>query len=148
MPEFEGGIFNWGADMTYEHNPLEMGLGRLVDWDLPDAAAIALPALRRIREEGVQQRIVGVEIDGEPLPALNFEKWPAFAADDSSTEPVGMITSAIHSPRLARNIGYCWVPAHLAEPGTRLRLATEWGARDATVVTMPFVDPEKTIPVS
>lgn len=25
----EGGIFNWGADMTYEDNPLEMGLERL-----------------------------------------------------------------------------------------------------------------------
>ena len=23
----EGGIFNWGADMTYENNPFEMGLG-------------------------------------------------------------------------------------------------------------------------
>ena len=29
----EGAIFNWGADMTYENNPLEMGLERLVDWD-------------------------------------------------------------------------------------------------------------------
>jgi hypothetical protein len=30
----EGGIFNWGADMTYENNPLEMGMERLVDWNL------------------------------------------------------------------------------------------------------------------
>ena len=29
----EGAIFNWGADMTYENNPIEMGLDRLVDWD-------------------------------------------------------------------------------------------------------------------
>ena len=28
----EGAIFNWGADMTYENNPFEMGLDRLVDW--------------------------------------------------------------------------------------------------------------------
>ncbi|MGZ5353250.1 MAG: glycine cleavage system protein T, partial [Actinomycetota bacterium] len=28
----EGAIFNWGADMTYENNPIEMGLDRLVDW--------------------------------------------------------------------------------------------------------------------
>src|SRR3989304_9706300 len=30
----EGAIFNWGADMTYEKNPIEMGLDRLVGWGL------------------------------------------------------------------------------------------------------------------
>ena len=58
------------------------------------------------------------------------------------------MTSAIHSPRLDRNIGYCWVPAELAENGTRLRVESEWGARTATAVSMPFVDPGKRIPVS
>ncbi len=66
----EGAIFNWGADMTYENNPIEMGLDRLVDWDsLDDDACISLAALRRIRDAGVERRIVGVEIDGEPFPA-------------------------------------------------------------------------------
>jgi aminomethyltransferase len=58
------------------------------------------------------------------------------------------VTSAIYSPRLGRNIGYCWVPADLAAPGTRLRVDSEWGARAATVVPMPFVDPDKRIPVA
>ena len=61
---------------------------------------------------------------------------------------VGKVTSAIWSPRLERNIGYCWVPAALAGPGTKLDVETEWGRRGATVVQMPFVDPEKRIPVS
>jgi glycine cleavage system aminomethyltransferase T len=143
----EGGIFNWGADMTYENNPLEMGLERLVGWSLPDEASISLPALRRIREEGVRRRIVGVELDGEPFTALNYAKWPAYRADAGS-ERIGKVTSAIYSPRLERNIGYCWVPVELAEHGTRLRVASEWGERSATVVPMPFVDPEKRIPVS
>ena len=63
-------------------------------------------------------------------------------------ERIGKVTSAIYSPRLERNIGYCWVPADLAELGTRLRVDSEWGSRTATVVPMPFVDPEKRIPVS
>jgi aminomethyltransferase len=133
--------------MTYENNPLEMGLERLVAWDLDDAASISLPALRRIREAGVTRRIVGIEIDGDPFPALNFEKWPAYRTPDD-TERIGKVTSAIYSPRLRRNIGYCWVPAELAEHDTRLHVATEWGNRTATVVPMPFVDPEKRIPVS
>jgi glycine cleavage system aminomethyltransferase T len=142
----EGGIFNWGADMTYENNALEMGLERLVDWTLPDDASISIAALRRIRETGVSRRIAGVELDGDPFPALNAVKWPA--RHESSDEPVGMVTSAIHSPRLHANIGYCWVPTALAQPGTALRVATEWGERGATVVAMPWIDPEKRIPVS
>jgi aminomethyltransferase len=141
----EGAIFNWGADMTYENNPIEMGLERLVDWDtLEDDACISLAALRRIREEGVQRRIVGVELDGDPFPALNNVKWPV--SDDSGV--VGKVTSAIYSPRLEKNIGFAWVPADRSANGTTFRVDSEWGSRSATVVDMPFVDPKKQIPVS
>ena len=73
----EGAIFNWGADMTYDNNPIEMGLDRLVDWDtLTDDACISLAALKKIRDAGVGRKIVGVEMDGEPFEALNNVKWP------------------------------------------------------------------------
>jgi aminomethyltransferase len=140
----EGAIFNWGADMTYENNAFEMGLDRLVDFGLADDASISIAALRQIRDAGVQRRIVGMELDGAPFPELNNTKWPA---RDGERE-VGKVTSAIYSPRLERNIGYCWVPTELAGQGTRLVVDTEWGSRGATVVPMPFVDPEKRIPVS
>jgi glycine cleavage system aminomethyltransferase T len=140
----EGAIFNWGADMTYENNPIELGMDRLVAWDLSDEASISIGALRRIRDEGVSQRINGVEFDGPPFPGLNNEKWPAF--DDG--ERVGKVTSAIHSPRLGKNIGYCWLPAERSSPGVTVSVETEWGTRTATVAPMPFVDPDKTIPVS
>jgi len=140
----EGGIFNWGADMTYENNPLELGLDRLVDWDLPDDATISLAALRRIKEAGVSRRINGVELDGEPFPGLNSVKWPAREAG----RHLGKVTSAIHSPRLGKNIGYAWLPVERSRDGTTVTVETEWGERKATVVPMPFVDPEKRIPVS
>jgi aminomethyltransferase len=140
----EGAIFNWGADMTYEHNAFELGLERLVDFDLADDACISIAAYRRILNEGVSRRLVGVELDGAPFPGLNDTKWPAFDGDVE----VGRVTSAIWSPRLEKNIGYCWVPIVLATEGTGLRVETQWGTRSATVVPMPFVDPEKRIPVS
>jgi aminomethyltransferase len=140
----EGGIFNWGADMTYEHNPIEMGLERLVDWDLSDEASISLKALRRIKAEGVSRRIVGVELDGDAFPELNNVKWPV----SDGGEAIGQVTSAIHSPRLGRNIGFAWLPAERASLGTAVTVETEWGTRGATVVEMPFVDPSKQIPVS
>jgi aminomethyltransferase len=139
----EGGIFNWGADMTYENNPFEMGLDRLVDFGM-SGECLAMDALRRIRERGVQRRIAGVEIDGEPFPALNFTKWPA----TDGGRPVGKVTSAIYSPRLGKNIGYCWLPSALAVTGTVVDVATEWGHRRATVVPMPFIDPHKRIPTA
>jgi aminomethyltransferase len=140
----EGAIFNWGADMTYENNPLEMGLERLVDWDLSDEASISMRALREIRSRGVDHRINGVELDGDPFPGLNDVKWPV--TDDG--EPIGKVTSAIFSPRLARNIGFAWLPAARSELGTSVTVESEWGTRTATVVEMPFVDPNKQIPVS
>jgi glycine cleavage system aminomethyltransferase T len=142
----EGGIFNWGADMTYEHNAFELGLDRLVDFGVADDACISIAAYRRIKDAGVSRRMVGVELDGEPFPELNNVKWPASAA--AGGDSMGLVTSAIYSPRLERNIGFCWLPIELAAEGTGLQVATEWGTRTATVVPMPFVDPEKRIPIS
>jgi aminomethyltransferase len=137
----EGGIFNWGADMTYENNPYELGLDRLVDLNVD---CIARDALRRIKDEGVSRKIVGVELDGDPFPTLNFTKWRAGV----DGERVGTVTSAVYSPRLEKNIGYAWVPAEQSDLGTQLEVTTEWGPRRGTIVPMPFWDPEKQIPVS
>jgi glycine cleavage system aminomethyltransferase T len=139
----EGAIFNWGADMTYENNPYELGLDRLVD-DLPEDASISIRALKAIQAAGIDRKINGVEVDGDPFPDLNNTKW----AVNSGGQRVGKVTSAIHSPRLGKNIGYAWLPAAMSVVGTHVEVDTEWGTRNATVVDMPFVDPAKTIPVS
>ena len=140
----EGAIFNWGADMTYENDPLEMGLERLVDWDLSDDVCISMRALRTIKEQGVRRRINGVELDGDPFPGLNNLKWPIV----DGGEEIGIVTSAIYSPRLEHNIGFAWLPVQRSTLGARVTVQTEWGARSGTVVEMPFVDPGKQIPVS
>lgn len=138
----EGGIFNYRADMDWTSNPFELGLDRLVDLD-SDAEFMGKEALRRIRDQGVRRKMVGVEIAGDRLE-MNETKWPA----SSDGREVGTVTSAIYSPRLERNIGFCWVPVELSETGTTLTVETAEGTRDATVVPMPFVDPGKMIPKS
>jgi aminomethyltransferase len=137
----EGGIFNWGADMTYENNPFELGLGRLVDLDT-EADFIARDALARIRDEGVKQKIVGVDIDGDRLE-MNATDWPV-SADGAR----GRVTSAVYSPRLEKNIGYAWLPVEHTELGTHVAVETPEGMRDATIAPLPFFDPEKQIPKS
>ena len=59
----EGGILNWGADMTLANNPFEVGLERLCHLD-GDFEFKGKDALRRIRDEGVSRKLVGVEIGG------------------------------------------------------------------------------------
>jgi glycine cleavage system aminomethyltransferase T len=140
----EGGIFNQGADMSYYNDAFQMGLDRLIDFDLSDEECISIAAYRKIKDQGVTKKIVGVELDGDAFPALNNVKWPA----SSGGELIGKVTSAIYSPRLGKNIGYCWVPSSLSDEGTELQVHTEWGERSARVVPMPFVDPNKRIPVS
>ena len=72
----EAGIFNYGNDMDITNNPFEItGLERLVELD-NDNEFVSRAALERIRDEGVQQKLVGVTIDGEPLGMWLEDFWP------------------------------------------------------------------------
>jgi aminomethyltransferase len=137
----EAGILNWGADFTLENNVYEVGLDRLVDGG-KRAPYIGRDALARIKAVGVSRKLVGIEIEG-PRIAFNATRWPVSAGGDM----VGRVTSAVWSPRLAKNIGYAMVPIAHAALGTALRVdVPSDGERSATVVPMPFVDPKKEIP--
>ena len=139
----EAGILNYGADMTLDNNPYEVGLGWLVDLD-QHADFIGKEALRRIKSEGVQRKLVGIEITSDPLP-FNMTKWPVHAGGHE----VGFVTSAVYSPRLKKNIGYANVPVALSKLGTDLAIDVPGDRRrSATVVPKPFVDPHKHIPKS
>jgi aminomethyltransferase len=133
----EAGILNYGVDMTIANNPYEVGLERLVDLGKPEPF-IGREALQRVKSEGPKRRLAGVEIEGARLE-FNMTRWPVRAGDAA----VGEITSAIYSPRLKKNIGYAMVPVAHAALGTKLTVETPDGAREAVVVTMPFVDPTK-----
>ncbi len=137
----EAGILNWGADLTLEDNPYEVGLERLVDED-KRAGYVGRDALRRIKAEGVKRKLVGVEIEGDRIE-FNATKWPVVVGG----RRVGHMTSALYSPRLQKNIGYAMVPVERAVLGTRLIVAIPGvGERPASVVPKPLVDPGKTIP--
>ena len=64
----EGGILAFGADMWYEHNPFEVGYHYTWMVDLEqEADFMGKEALKRIKAEGVKRKLVGVDIEGEPL---------------------------------------------------------------------------------
>ncbi|HSF15316.1 MAG TPA: glycine cleavage T C-terminal barrel domain-containing protein [Vicinamibacteria bacterium] len=141
----EAGILNYGADMTLENNPYEVGLGRLVDLD-KEADFIGKEALRQIRDEGVKRKLVGLEIEGEPMPGHghNQDRWPAHL----NGQRVGDVVDAVYSPRLKKNIGYAILAIEHTELGTELTSDTPFGRARITIVPRPFIDPKKAIPKS
>jgi glycine cleavage system aminomethyltransferase T len=136
----EAGIFNYGNDMGVEDTPFHVtGMERLVEFS---ADFIGRSALERLAEAGVDRKLVGVEIGGEPFRMWLEDFWPV----RSDGEVVGKLTSASRSFRLEKNLGYAWVPIRLAEPGTPLELISPDGPVPATVASLPFWDPNKDVP--
>ncbi len=139
----EAGMMNYGSDMTLENNPFQiMGLERLVEEQPQDY--IAKEALERVRREGVQRRLVGIEFEGGPFDIDPADFWPAH----HDGKEVGRVTDAVWSPRLKRNIGYVWVPSALSDPGHRLDVESQHGHLVGTTAAIPFVDPRKEMPAA
>ena len=143
----EGGILAHGADMWYDTNPYEVDLGYewMVDLD-QEADFVGKEALRRIKAEGISRKLVGVEIGGEKLGSYNDGTMLDFFPVHKNGDRVGIVTSACHSPRLEKNIGYAMLPIELTELGTELEVETPSERTSAVVVRRPFIDPEKEIP--
>ena len=136
----EGAMLSYHADADLTTNPFELGMDRLVNLDMP-ADFVGKAALRRVREQGPARRQVGLEIGGAPLPNPNVVWWPV--QEDTGAE-AGFVTSAVYSPRLARNIALALVPTAKADLGTELTVWDGAESRPARVVPTPFYDPSKT----
>jgi glycine cleavage system aminomethyltransferase T len=143
----EAGILAYGADMWLDTNPYEVGMGYdwMVDLEQKDDF-VGKEALARIKADGAARKLAGVEIDGDSLGAYNDGSMPDFFPVHRGGERVGRVTSACHSPRLEKNIGYAMVPVEHAELGTELEVEIGDQTRAAVVVGMPFIDPKKEIP--
>ncbi len=136
----EGAMLSYHADATIDTNPFELGLDRLVAVD-SDVEFIGKGALRRIRDEGVSRKQIGVVIDTEPLTGPNTTFWPVTA----DGVRVGEVTSAVWSPRLEQNIALAMVGIDHTTIGTTLEVETSVGTVGATVVEKPFYDPKKSL---
>ena len=71
LRRLEAGILSYGQDMDIENNPYEVRLGWQVDLGKPNF--IGKDALAAIKERGVQQRLVGLKLGGDPIVWYNEE---------------------------------------------------------------------------
>jgi aminomethyltransferase len=132
----EAGISDTAYYTNLGLNALEFGRDTLVDLD-GDAPFMGKEALRRIREEGVRRRVVGLRgPDGVRLPRLDTF-WEV--VDDGGAE-IGRTRWNVFSPALGCSIALAVVAIGHAEPGTALTVRHPEGETRMTVDALPFVD--------
>ena len=119
-------------------DPFEAGIGFTVPASKADDF-VGKEALARRRQEP-RERLVGLEID-LPEPPGETE---VTAGPDEGAEVVGVVTSPCRSEVLDKTIALARVAVSHAAVGTSVAV----GGADATVVRIPFYDPDKTRPRS
>jgi 4-methylaminobutanoate oxidase (formaldehyde-forming) len=123
----------WGADITPDYNPIEAGLGFLIDWSKPDF--LGAEALARIKAEGVGRKLVCLALDA-PLAVFGGE---AILVDGAA---VGQTTSGNFGYTVGRSLVLGYLPADLA---TRNAFEVEaFGRRSGAVrIAGAAYDPER-----
>ena len=136
----EGGMLSYHADADIHTNPFELGLDRLVNLN-SEINFIGKKALKKIKENGISRKQVGLIIDCAPLSGPNTTFWPI----KKDRKQIGKVTSAVYSPRLKKNIALAMVEINFSNNGTSLEVTTHEGNYNSTVVEKPFYDPKKKI---
>ena len=136
----EGGMLSYHADADINTNPFELGLDRLVNLE-SDINFIGKDALRKIKNDGIKRKQVGIELDCEPFSGPNTTFWTIM----NKSEKVGKVTSAVYSPRLKKNIALAMVDIKYTDLGTKLQTEIDDKIVNCTIVEKPFFDPKKKI---
>ncbi len=133
IERIEGGLLSYGNEITREHNPFEMGLGKFCNLN-GAVDYLGRDALQILSDKGVERQIRGILFDGDPCPTC-AEPWPVNAGG----RQVGQITSAIWSPRLKRNIGLSLIDREFWDVGQPVTVHSKDGvARTGEVSALPF----------
>ena len=136
----EGGMLSYHADADINTNPFELGFDRLVNLDM-EANFIGKESLKKIKQEGVKRKQVGLELNCDPLKSPNTTFWPI----NKNDKQIGKISSAVYSPRLKKNIALAMVDINHSKIGNRFEVNTEGKKFSCTIVEKPFYDPKKKI---
>ena len=134
----EGGILSYGSDFDRSHNPFTIGFDRLVDLDQKNDF-IGKDALRKIKERGLTEKLVGIELEGDPIMKAPENFWTV----KSNNLKVGRVSRAFFSPRLEKNIALAIVDIDNAEEGTSVVVETPIGDLNSMVVSLPWFNADK-----
>jgi len=113
-----------GNDITPETDAISAGLGWVCALD---KGFTGVGRLRRIKEDGPEQRLAAFVMEERAVPRQGMEIVEG-----------GRVTSGSHSPMLDIGIGMGYVPGELAQPETPLTIDVRGRPRTARVVKKPI----------
>ena len=139
----EAGLCLYGADIDESTTPIEAGLS----WALQKvrrkggARAGGFPGAEIILEQlasGAPRRRIGLKPEGRAPVRAGAPLY----AEEGGTAAIGAVTSGGFGPSLAAPIAMGYLPAALAEPGTRIFAELRGSRLPAAVGALPFIAPK------
>lgn len=124
----EAGIPRYGAEITEQVTPLEVGLTHAVDFS--KGCYIGQEVIAKMHHRGKPRRhLVGLRIDADTPP----DPGTPITAEDKG---IGQVTSSVRSPGLSRTIGLALIRRGFEEPG---RIVALESGTTAEIAPLPFV---------
>lgn len=138
MLRIEAGLIFAEHEFNAETNPFEAGIGFTTPLKTNDEDFIGRSAIEQ-QTPASRHRLVGLLIQENDLVSHGDQVF-------NGRFPVGVVTSAMYSPILKRQIAMCRMAPGFIEPGTILEIGQLDGHKKrlkVEVSTLPFYDPER-----
>jgi aminomethyltransferase len=132
IERIESGLLSYGADARSGANPFEVGLGCFVDLERDDDF-VGKAALKRIVDEGIRRRRVGLVLAGDKISGIAHPHGVYLGKD-----VVGTMTEAVYSPRLDMNIAVALLGSEISDDQHGLEADIGEECRSAKISTLPF----------
>ena len=138
MVRIEAGLVFANYEFDDQTDPFEAGIGFTVPLKTKEDDFVGREALIR-RKDSPQRKLVGLELEGQEAGAHGD-------CVHIGRAQVGVVTSAMRSPILRKNIALCRMDVTASSEGTAVEVGKLDGHQKripATVVPFPFYDPTK-----
>ena len=126
----EAAMSLYGQEIDHTTTPLEGSLGWLVHLD-SKGDFIGREVLEKQKKEGVQLRLVGLEMEGRHIARHGYSVL-------FNGEVVGEVTSGTLAPTVGKAIALAYVPKSLGKIGQQLEVEIRKKTYPATVIKKPF----------
>ena len=119
----------YGHEIHASITPWEAGLDWIVKLDKGDF--LGREALVKQKQRGITRKLIGFEVKGRGIARDGYEILTGGVGS-------GWVTSGGPAPALNKNIGMCFLPLHLAEPGHAIEVSVRGRGVEAVTIPMPF----------
>lgn len=126
---FEVGLPLYGDELTDEISPIMAGLGMFVKLDKEEF--VGKEAVARQKAEGVQQKLIGIELEGRAIPRHGYE----VVADD---KVIGSVTTGYCSISTGKSVCMALVDAAYAKLDTPVQVRIHRKLQPGKVVKKRF----------